>query len=62
MDSPSFNYLKKDKNVYGATPQLRAQNFFISSGSIELRGGTYLVFRYYGGSANQILVIYIIQG
>ena len=34
---PILNYLKKDKNVYGATPQLRAQIFYLS-GSIELGG------------------------
>ena len=32
-----LNYLKKDKKVYGATPQLRAQIFYLS-GSIELGG------------------------
>ena len=36
---PILNYLKKDKKVYGATPQLRAQIFYLS-GSIEL-GGTW---------------------
>ncbi len=35
---PILNYLKKDDNVKGATPQLRAQIFYLS-GSIEL-GGT----------------------
>tara|TARA_A100000171_G_scaffold50604_1_gene62464 strand:+ start:792 stop:2054 length:1263 start_codon:yes stop_codon:yes gene_type:complete len=34
---PILNYLKKDKKVYGATPQLRAQIFYLS-GSIELGG------------------------
>lgn len=34
---PILNYLKNDKNVYGATPQLRAQIFYLS-GSIELGG------------------------
>lgn len=34
---PILNYLKKDKNVKGATPQLRAQIFYLS-GSIELGG------------------------
>ncbi len=34
---PILNYLKKDKNVRGATPQLRAQIFYLS-GSIELGG------------------------
>ena len=35
---PILNYLKEDDNVKGATPQLRAQIFYLS-GSIEL-GGT----------------------
>jgi lipoprotein-releasing system permease protein len=34
---PILNYLKKDDNVYGATPQLREQIFYLS-GSIELGG------------------------
>jgi lipoprotein-releasing system permease protein len=34
---PILAYLKKDKNVRGATPQMRAQIFYIS-GSIELGG------------------------
>mgnify|MGYP003632607114 FL=1 len=34
---PILNYLKKDKKVFGATPQLRAQIFYLS-GSIELGG------------------------
>jgi lipoprotein-releasing system permease protein len=34
---PILNYLKKDENVKGATPQLRAQIFYLS-GSIELGG------------------------
>ena len=34
---PLLNHLKKDNNVYGATPQLRAQIFYLS-GSIELGG------------------------
>ncbi|MBT8223497.1 MAG: ABC transporter permease [Eudoraea sp.] len=34
---PILNYLRKDPNVKGATPQLRAQIFYIS-GSIELGG------------------------
>ncbi|WP_394973037.1 ABC transporter permease [uncultured Croceitalea sp.] len=34
---PILNYLKKDANVKGATPQLRAQIFYLS-GSIELGG------------------------
>ncbi len=34
---PILNYLKNDKNVRGATPQLRAQIFYLS-GSIELGG------------------------
>ena len=34
---PMLGYLKKDKNVKGATPQLRAQVFYLS-GSIELGG------------------------
>lgn len=34
---PILDYLKKDKNVRGATPQLRAQIFYLS-GSIELGG------------------------
>jgi lipoprotein-releasing system permease protein len=34
---PILNYLKKDPNVKGATPQLKAQIFYIS-GSIELGG------------------------
>ncbi|MDL5512369.1 ABC transporter permease [Arenibacter sp. M-2] len=34
---PILNYLKKDEKVYGATPQLRAQIFYLS-GSIELGG------------------------
>ena len=34
---PILNYLKRDKKVYGATPQLRAQIFYLS-GSIELGG------------------------
>ncbi|MCM4153449.1 ABC transporter permease [Arenibacter sp. N53] len=34
---PILNYLKKDKNVLGATSQLRAQIFYLS-GSIELGG------------------------
>ena len=34
---PILNYLKKDDNVKGATPQLRAQIFYLS-GSIELGG------------------------
>ncbi|MBT8205503.1 MAG: ABC transporter permease [Eudoraea sp.] len=34
---PILNYLRKDPNVRGATPQLRAQIFYIS-GSIELGG------------------------
>jgi len=34
---PILNQLKKDKNVKGATPQLRAQIFYIS-GSIEIGG------------------------
>ena len=34
---PILNYLKKDKNVRGATPQLRAQIFYLT-GSIELGG------------------------
>ncbi len=34
---PILAYLKKDKNVKGATPQMRAQIFYIS-GSIELGG------------------------
>ncbi len=34
---PILNYLRADKNVKGATPQLRAQIFYIS-GSIELGG------------------------
>jgi lipoprotein-releasing system permease protein len=34
---PILHYLKKDKNVKGATPQLRAQIFYLS-GSIELGG------------------------
>ncbi len=34
---PILNYLKNDKNVKGATPQLRAQIFYLS-GSIELGG------------------------
>ncbi|MCW5515779.1 ABC transporter permease [Muriicola sp. Z0-33] len=34
---PILNYLKQDKNVKGATPQIRAQIFYLS-GSIELGG------------------------
>ena len=34
---PILNYLKADENVKGATPQLRAQIFYLS-GSIELGG------------------------
>lgn len=34
---PLLNYLKKNEEVYGATPQLRAQIFYLS-GSIELGG------------------------
>lgn len=34
---PILNYLKEDKNVKGATPQIRAQIFYLS-GSIELGG------------------------
>ncbi len=34
---PILHYLKKEKNVKGATPQLRAQIFYLS-GSIELGG------------------------
>ncbi len=34
---PILNYLKSDENVKGATPQLRAQIFYLS-GSIELGG------------------------
>lgn len=34
---PILNYLKQDENVKGATPQLRAQIFYLS-GSIELGG------------------------